>query len=186
MQHTPANTQVIPKSYLTGLIIKCSLFFAGGLCLTGVILYFTNHQQLGPSYQESFTRLAQIKEELLTKSIIIYCLLTAMILAGVVFITMIYSHRIVGPLVGIKRVIRGLASGNLSEKAHLRKKDAIKPMAEALNTFISVYSSKITLVDQHAKALHDLLDRPGSPPQAAEIAQQAKAIKEITSSLHLQ
>lgn len=186
MQQTPATTQVIPKSYLSGLILKCGLFFAGGLILTGVIFYYTNHQVLGPSYQESFTRLAQIKEELLTKSIIIYCLLTTMILAGVIFITMIYSHRVVGPLVGIKRVIKAIASGDLSQKARLRQKDAIKPMAEALNTLSAVYTSKISLADQHAKALQDMLDRPGDPPQASEIMEKAKAIKDITSSLRLQ
>lgn len=186
MQQTPATTQVIPKSYLSGLIVKCGLLFAGGLLLTGAILYLTNHQPLGPSYQESFTRLAQIKAELLTKSIIIYCLLTTMILVGVIFITMIYSHRIVGPLVGIKRVVQAIASGDLSQKARLRQKDAIKPMAEALNTLSSTYTSKITLIDQHAKAMQELLDRPGDPPQGKEIIEQAKAIKDITSQMRLQ
>ncbi|MDP2107319.1 MAG: methyl-accepting chemotaxis protein [Desulfobulbaceae bacterium] len=186
MHQTPATTQVISRSYLSGLVIKCGLLFAGGLILTGLILYFTSHQPLGPSYQESFSRLSQFKEELLTKSIIIYCLLTTMILVGVIFITMIYSHRVVGPLVGIKRVVKAIASGDLSQKARLRKKDAIKPMAEALNTLIDIYTSKITLADQHTKTLQDLLDRPGDPPQAAEIIEQVKAIKDITSSLRLQ
>jgi len=185
VQQTAATTQVISKSYLSGLILKCGLFFAGGLLLTGFILYLSAHQPLGPTYQECFAQLAQLKKEMLVKSIIIYCLLTTLILAGVIFITLIYSHRVVGPLVGIKRVIKAVAAGDLTQPARLRKKDAIKPMAEALNTLIDTYKTRIRLVDQQAQALQELLDQPGDPAQAAKIAAQAKAVKETLAPLHL-
>jgi len=183
--HSPANTQVIAKSYLSGLIIKCGLLFAAGLILTGIIFYLSNYQPLGSSYQEGFAKLAQIKQELLTKSIIIYCLLTTMTLAGVIFITLIYSHRVVGPLVGIKRVTKAIAAGDFSQRARLRQKDAIKPLAEALNTLIDTYTAKVTQADQQAKALQGLLDRPGDPPSTQEILTHAKAIKDIVSTLRL-
>lgn len=186
MPHTAATTQVISRSYLNGLILKCGLFFAGGLLLTGIILYFSAHQPLGPSYQESFTRLAQLKKEMLIKSIIIYCLITALILAGVIFITLIYSHRVVGPLVGIKRVLKAISAGDLSQPARMRQKDAIKPMAEALNALIDSCKTKIQLIDQQAKMLQDILDHPGDPAQPAEIVAHAKAIKDTLASLKLQ
>lgn len=182
-QQTAATTQVISRSYLNGLFFKCGLFFAGGLLLTGVILYFSAHQPLGPSYQESFSRLAQLKEEMLIKSIIIYCLITVLVLAGVIFITVIYSHRVVGPLVGIKRVIKALANGDFTQSARLRQKDAIKPMAEALNLLIDAYKIKIQRADQQAQLMQEMLDRPGDPVQASEIATHAKAIQDTLSSL---
>lgn len=185
VQQTAANTQVISKSYLSGLFLKCGLFFTVGLLLTGIILYFSAHQPLGPSYQESFTRLAQLKEEMMVKSIVIYCLITALVLAGVIFITVIYSHRVVGPLVGIKRVVRAVANGDLTQSARLRQKDAIKPMAEALNALIDSYKIKIQRVDQQTKILQDMLDHPGDPAQSAEIITQAKAIKDILAPLQL-
>ena len=185
VQQTAATTQVIPKSYLNGLILNCGLFFAGGLLLTGIILYFSAHQPLGPSYQESFTRLAQLKHEMLLKSIIIYCLITALILAGVIFITIIYSHRVVGPLVGIKRVLKAIGAGDLNQPARIRKKDAIKPMADALNTLIDAYKAKILMVDQEAKMLQDMLDHPGDPAQPAEIITRVKTIKDTLASLQL-
>ena len=182
MQQT-ATTQVISKSYLSGLFLKCGLFFTGGLLLTGIILYFSAHQPLGPTYQESFTRLAQLKEEMLIKSIITYCLITALILAGVIFITVIYSHRVVGPLVGIKRVAKAVADGDLTQSIHIRRKDAIQPMAEALNALICSYKTKIQLVDQQAKILQDKLDHPENLILSSEIAGQAKKIKEILDPL---
>ena len=185
MQQT-ATTQVISKSYLSGLFLKCGLFFTGGLLLTGVILYFSAHQPLGPTYQESFTRLAQLKEEMLVKSIIIYCLITALILAGIIFITAIYSHRVVGPLVGIKRVAKAVADGDLTQAIHIREKDAIQPMAEALNTLINSYRIKMQLVEQQATILQDKLDHPEDQTLPSEIADQAKTIKDILAPLQLQ
>ncbi|MDD5758640.1 MAG: methyl-accepting chemotaxis protein [Desulfobulbaceae bacterium] len=186
MQQTAATTQVISKSYMSGLFLKCGLFFTAGLLLTGIILYFSAHQPLGPTYQESFSRLAQLKEEMLMKSIITYCLITALILAGVVFITVIYSHRVVGPLVGIKRVVKAVTAGDLTQAVHIRKKDAIQPMATALNTLIDSYRLKIQLIDQQVKSLQDSLNRPGDQPQPSEIAAQAKKISDTLTSLHLQ
>jgi methyl-accepting chemotaxis protein len=185
VQQTAATTQVISKSYLSGLFLKCGLFFTAGLLLTGVILYFSAHQPLGPTYQESFTRLAQLKEEMLIKSIITYCLVTALILAGVIFTTVIYSHRVVGPLIGIKRVVNAVSAGDLTQTVHIRQKDAIQPMADALNTLITSYRQKIQFVDQQAKNLQDLLNHPGDQPQSSEIVAQAKIIRDSLASLQL-
>jgi len=186
MQQTAANTQVISKSYLSGLILKCGLFFAGGLLLTGIALYLSDHQPLGPTYQESFARLAQLKQEMLVKSIIIYCLLTTLILAGVIFITVLYSHRVVGPLVAIKRIIKAITDGDLTQQVRLRQKDAIKPMAEALNTFSDTYRTRLVQITQQTQALQEILDQQGGDPsQSAKIAAQAQAIKEILAPLNL-
>ena len=186
MQQTAATTQVISKSYLSGLFLKCGLFFTGGLLLTGIILYFSAHQPLGPTYQESFSRLSQLKEEMLVKSIITYCLITTLILAGVIFITVIYSHRVVGPLVGIKRVVKAVADGDLTQHVHIRQKDAIQPMAAALNTLIDTYKIKIQQVDQQAKILQGIFDHPGDQALSSEIADQAKSIRDILTPLQLQ
>ncbi len=185
VQQTAANTQVISKSYLSGLILKCSLFFAGGLILTGAILYFSAHQPLGPTYQESFARLSQLKQEMLVKSITIYFLLTTLILAGVIFITLLYSHRVVGPLIGIKRVVRAITAGDLTQPVRLRQKDAIKPMAEALNSLMDSYKTKMLLVTQHTQAMQAVVEQPEDPAHADKIATEAKAINAILAPLTL-
>ena len=185
VQQTAATTEVISKSYLNGLILKCGLFFAGGLLLTGLFLYLSAHQPLGPSYQESFSRLAQLKEEILLKSITIYCLLTALTLAGVIFITLMYSHRVVGPLVGIKRVVKAITAGDFTQPARLRKKDAIKPMAEALNTLIGEYKTNLRQIAQQTEAMQEVLTHPGDAAQSAKILALAKSIKETLAPFHL-
>lgn len=177
--------QVISKSYLSGLIIKCGLFFAGGLILTGIILYFSAQQPLGPSYQESFARLAQLKREMLIKSIIIYCTLMFLTIGGVLFITIIYSHRVVGPMVGLTRVIKLIAGGDLTTSAILRKKDAIKPIAEALNTMTNSYKEKIRHIQATTKELEDMVKLPDAVMMGKEILQKNKEIENITSTYKL-
>ncbi len=181
----PASIKVISKSYLTGLILKCSLFFAAGLVITGVILYFTSQQPLGPSYHESFARLAQLKQEMLIKSLITYFTLTALIIAGIIFITVLYSHRVVGPLVGLKRTVQEIADGNLTQPARLRRKDAIKPMAEALNAMTETYKQKIELASQQCEEMKDYVNNSEKAENYAAINEKAKGIKGILFPLKL-
>ena len=181
----PASIQVISKSYITGLIAKCGLLFAAGLVLTGVILYFTSQQPLGPSYQETFARLSQLKQEMLVKSIITYFTLTLLIIAGVIFITVLYSHRVVGPIVGLKRTAKEIASGNFAQPAKLRETDAILPMAVAINSMREAYKQKLDLASQQCEAMQKLLKDEQPAQQQSAIAEKAKGIKGILFPLKL-
>jgi HAMP domain-containing protein len=181
----PASIQVISRAYIIGLITRCGLLFAGGLIITGIILYFTSQQPLGPSYQETFARLSQLKQEMLIKSIITYLTLTLLILAGVIFITVFYSHRVVGPLVSLKRTTLEIASGNFAQPAKLREHDAIHPMAAALNAMRDAYKQKIELASQQCEAMQTLLKSGPDAEQLNAIAEKAKGIKGILFPLKL-
>ena len=176
-----SENQIISKSYRTGLIIKCSLLFTGGLLLTGIILYLSSNQPLGPSYQESFARLAQLKHEMLIKSISIYCLTMLLIISGVIFITVIYSHRVVGPLVGLTRIVKAITSGDFTQVAHMRKEDAITLMADALNDMRDSCQTKLQNITRNTEELQTLLNNPNATELASELASKANEIrKELT------
>ena len=181
----PAATQVISKSYQTGLIIKCGLLFAGGLILTGIILYFSAQQPLGPSYQESFARLSQLKQEMLVKSVITYCILLLVVMGGVIFITVLYSHRVVGPLVGLKRALNRIGSGDLSQPVVLRQKDAIKPMADALNDMMKKYNETIGQVKVKTGEMRAISDGTDQDGRAQEIEKRGKELNTLLNSLKL-
>ena len=182
----PAETQVISKSYLSGLIIQCGLFFTIGLILTGIILYFSAHQPLGPTYQDSFSRLSQLKEEMLHKSIAIYATLMVIVMAGVIFTTVIYSHRVVGPMIGLKRILGLLLSGDLTTPAVLRTKDAIKPMANAINDMIGTYKTRVSSIASNANEIRDLSNQAYSKEQLDSIAEKAANISHIIKTIKLQ
>jgi len=172
-----SEDQIISKSYRTGLIIKCGLLFAAGLLLTGIILYFSSHQPLGPSYQASFARLAQLKHEMLIKSASIYFLLMVFTISGVIFITVLYSHRVVGPLVGLTRIIKAIAAGDFTQAARLRKKDAITSMADALNDMRDACREKLQNISRKTEELQTLLNSPNPTALASDLASKASEIK---------
>ncbi len=136
--------RVIAVSYLRNLIIKCSLLFTVGILLTTVIFYFSVHQQPGASYEETFRILLQAKEEILTKSVIIYTFAFVIILTGIVIITLLYSHRVVGPMRRISRVAEKISAGDFSETITLRRNDAIQPLADELNDLIEAYRKTLS------------------------------------------
>ncbi len=170
--------QIIAKSYRTSLIIKCGLLFAAGLLLTGVLLYFSAYQPLGPSYQESFARLANLKHEMLIKSVMIYCLLMTLTIGGVIFITLMYSHRVVGPLVGLTRIIKAITSGDFTQAARMREKDAITSMADALNDMRTSCCNKLQTINQQVEEMQSILDKPDTTNLSAEIVASAGNIKQ--------
>ncbi len=174
--------QIIAKSYRSGLIIKCSLLFTVGLILTAVILYLSAQQPLGPSYQQSFARLAQLKHEMLVKSIIIYSILTLLIISGIIFITVIYSHRVVGPLVGLRRVIRAMAAGDLTMAAHLREKDAITTVADAINELRDSCRARILSISRETAEIEKLLNSKPDDLDAA-LTKKALMIQELSSKM---
>ena len=179
------TTQVVSKAYITGFIVKCGLLFAAGLVLTGVILFFYAHQPLGLSYQESISHLSLLKNEMLTKSILIYCILMVLIVGGVTFVSVLYSHRVVGPMVGLLRIVKLLAVGDFTNLVHLRTKDAIKPMADTMNTMITTYREKILTLQTHTQKMQRLVNQADSADLPAALRQEVKAIDNIIASLNL-
>jgi len=55
-----------------------------------------------------------------------------------VAITTIYTHRIIGPTVALKRHIKALKDGLYTHRVHLRKYDELKDMAADLNELAEV------------------------------------------------
>lgn len=54
----------------------------------------------------------------------------------------ITSHRIFGPIVAIRRFIRGLEEGHFSQTLRLRKNDELKDVAEDLNSLAQTLNGK--------------------------------------------
>jgi len=77
---------------------------------------------------------------------------TSMLLIGyillMVAVTTIYTHRIIGPTVALKRHIRALKDGLYSHRVHLRKHDELKDMAADLNELAEI-------LEQYQNREHD-------------------------------
>ena len=119
--------QAIPKSYRRNVVLMSILIFSVGLVLTSVVLYLSVKEPIGPSYGEGFRMLSQLQDDIFYKSAIIYSVTILLVLVGIVFLSLIYSHRIAGPVYRLTCFAKTLASGDLSSPVFIRKKDVIHP-----------------------------------------------------------
>lgn len=64
----------VPGFYRRHVVVKFILIFIVGLALTTITLYMAVGDSIGPSYGEGFRMLAQLQQDILYKSAIIYAI----------------------------------------------------------------------------------------------------------------
>lgn len=181
----------ISKSYLQGLIVKCSLIFISGILLTFLIFYFSTLHTYGSSYEESFKLLSQLRQELLIKSAILYAAASLLIIAGIIFITLLYSHRISGPMYRLGLFARRISAGDFSEQVFLRGKDEVQPLAVQLNALINRYRDIIAELRLKQKDLAGLCTKAGEKQGEAlaetrrELAGKVKELEGLVENIRL-
>lgn len=149
----------IPGSYRRNVVFKSILIFIAGLVLTTLILYLVVRQPIGPTYGEGFRMLAQLQQDIFYKSAIIYSATVLVIVCGIIFLTLIYSHRVAGPVYRLSSFTRLLGDGDFSSNVHIRQKDVIHPLADEMNTMVSQYRQTLNNVDKEVKALEQYAEQ---------------------------
>ena len=76
-----------------------------------------------------------------------------------VIAAIIGTHRIAGPLFRLERSLTSMIEGDLTETLSLRQKDEGKDLAEKLNNFNTLLSSKLSKIDRNAEAINSLLSQ---------------------------
>jgi nitrogen fixation/metabolism regulation signal transduction histidine kinase len=147
--------EIISKSFPYKLALKSILIITAGAIITGAVFYFAIYEEFGPSYKESLELISNLKQNLLYKTIIIY-LATSFFLLGIAFMTLIYSHRVAGPIYRLGLTARTIADGFLRLQVHLREKDVVHPLADSLNNVTRNYSEIVEQLGKEFKELKDI------------------------------
>ncbi len=98
----------------------------------------------------------------------------AIMMVCILFISLIYSHRIAGPTYRFKKSLRAVIDGDLNAQFFLRKKDEFHEVAALLTEVISRFSSTIISVAANAKAIKTAATH-------AEVLEQVQKIEEAVS-----
>lgn len=165
---------VIDSSYLRNVAIKCALIFIAGLVATTFIFYLMMRQPIGPTYGEGFRMLAQLEQDIFYKSLIIYGSTVLVTMLCIVLITMLYSHRVAGPIFRLKLFARQISDGDLSRGVTLRQTDAIHPLAHEMNLMIGQFHQTVTKVHHEIDKIEQRLDQVDSEENTAEGAAEIK------------
>jgi len=136
----------IDKDFQTRFILKfCFLVVLAGVITTG-ILYFVGKRSTTVSIVNSRVIVHSTADFLLP--ILIQTVLAVLVILGLatIVVTLLFSHKIAGPLYRFKMAIEGVKLGNLSANFHLRNYDQLKGLSNEVNAMIDRTREQINLI----------------------------------------
>lgn len=176
----------INKSYYYRIAFRCIIIILAGAVFTGLFLYFSLFREPGASYAESYGILSALRKELFYTSAYLYITTSFFIIIGITIISLLYSHRVAGPLYRFGVFARKVASGDLTDSVKLRQNDAIYPIADDLNGLVSKYKDIIEQLEmktREVKALSSMADQSAGAADRDMIEKLSVTVNEMNSIL---
>jgi len=181
------STDIIGKNYLISFLIAFLLVLIGGIALSAVTLYINIHQPLDTHYSAALSIMSDLKDTLISRSIIISAILSFMMLLGLLILGILYTHRIAGPLYRVKVAAKSISKGNLGEKIRLRRKDVIHTFAESVNEMTENYCNKVSSLKSDISELKNAVNEIKELPDDKKSSEvSAKKISAINGNINSQ
>jgi len=169
------RTYLVQKGFQIGFILRfCLLLLAGIFLSTGLIFLFTQGT-LTSTFRDSRLVIDRTATIILPAIAYTNLITLALITIATIIVTLFVSHKIAGPMLRFEKELAAVASGDLSKKIVLRKKDQMTGIAESLNYTIKALREKILLLRDETQSLKDLAKHQDAPK---EIVQGLKSILE--------
>ena len=125
------------------------------------MLYISIYKESGSSYAESYGIITELRGELFHKSTYLYFTELLFIIIGITVISLLFSHRVAGPLYRLGVFARKAASGDLSGAVTLRQKDAIYPIADDMNNIMAMYKDVLEQLEAKTKEVREMFSTTG-------------------------
>jgi len=129
------RTQVIVEKKFQFRFARFVILFAAGTALfTSLTVFFTTFSLLGGKLADVYPqgRLVEIFQ-----SVYVAFAVNLLVIAPVIFwISIRFSHHIIGPMPKIYEILRRVGQGDFSQQVVLRKKDELRELAAAVNQMI--------------------------------------------------
>lgn len=147
--------EIIKKNYLRNFLCLLLLVLLLSTAVSAIVFHLNIHRPLNTHYSAILSILSDLKETLLIKTLKISTLFSFLAAIGLLFISILYTHRIAGPLHRIKSAAKAIGKGNLDTKIQLRSKDAIHHFAKSLNSMTESYRDRIRALSGSLDQLRD-------------------------------
>jgi len=145
---------LVERTFKLDFGLRLCLLTAAGMLAVTLFLYYATSKDLGESYGHAIYLINDLKIRIFPLffasfySIFILVVVTAAIAA----ISVLYSHRIAGPLFRIERNLDLIGGGDLTVNTRFRKTDQLFVLADELNAMVRS-------LNHTARATGDALER---------------------------
>jgi methyl-accepting chemotaxis protein len=174
------------RKLFSRLLIRLIVLVTVSIVLSGVIIYLLASSPLEPSYRETISSIDVYKTGLLKNSIFIYALFTVLMTVGVIIFSLLYSHRIAGPLCRMKAVAGDIAGGDKEASFDIRRNDAVHTLADIINAIDRKYGAKHASLGEELEELHKgigELEKSVTACDAEAIKENIRALKSVSDSI---
>lgn len=195
MEKDKKSEAVVAQSYPYRFALRSAAVFVCGIILTSIAIWFYSYHEPAPSYAENYKMLSRLREEIVSTSVIVYAAMSLITLACTTVISLLYSHKVAGPLYKLGLFLREVTSGDFSRSVKLRNGDVIHPLAQDINAMVSSYRDIISEMEAKAGELNTtvsgLRDATHSPSHeelhtiSAHIAAKTDEIKALLQKFTL-
>ena len=178
------SRDIIGRNYLRNFLLAFLLVLMVGIAVSAVTLYLNIHQPLDTHYSAALSIMSDLKDTLITRSLIISAILSFMMLLGLLILGILYTHRIAGPLYRVKVAAKSISNGYLGEKITLRRKDVIHSFAEDVNELADTYSNTVKLIKSDVHQLKDAVNEVKNLPDDKKGESAVKRISDINGHIN--
>lgn len=153
----------VKKRFQTRFILIFGLLvLAGGFLSTGLVAFFS-HGNTTALFSNSHLKITDTSFFLMP-ALIYANLITIIIISLSVIVTALFvSHKIAGPLFRFEKDIKIIATGDLTHKINLRKKDQLKKLALDINDMSARLGKQINTIKIDLRRAKMLAERQAAP-----------------------
>lgn len=143
----------IDKQFQTKFILNFCLLILVGTILFNLAAYFILNMNLGKSLSSAHLAITRTGDLLLPT--LLYLSIAFLVILGLaaVFITLMISHKISGPLFAIGRYLKMMSEGRLNFEAKLRTKDQTAVLADTLTETVKTLGGRIVMIKDATESL---------------------------------
>jgi len=187
--------KIINTLFRIRFIAIISLILILAFSISTAFFYYSTNKELGETYKQKIYTIAQFKTVVIKDTLLIFIPPVIVATIFIIITTILYTHRIVGPLVRIRAITKQISKGDLDIFIKLRKKDEIKPIAEALNNLVLRYKEKghrlsdiLEEIYKDASEMYQFIEKgdyEATEDKRKEILKKTGEVKNILSGIRL-
>ncbi len=159
--HYQRKNIYIDKDFQDSFILKfCAIVVAGSVAML-LALYFLSRHATSVAFVDARVKVMTTADFLLPLMAQTLIIVTGLVGAGTVAVTLFVSHKIAGPLYRFKQTFHGLTEGNFTRSVALRKGDQLLDVAGDLNRMITALQAQLAEAKMILAALRADVDAMG-------------------------
>jgi methyl-accepting chemotaxis protein len=133
----------VKKGFQFRFVLRFCLVILGGVVISTGLLFFLSQNTLTSSFNHSRLVITSTGFAILPAVILTNLIILGLITLATIFVTLIVSHKIAGPLIRFEKEVSEIGEGRLTNKITLRKEDQMVEMAGCLNRMAEHLHGKI-------------------------------------------